>query len=322
MLAVSTGSRAQYRNLVFEGGGIRGISYAGALQVLEQEHLLDSIAQAGGTSVGAIVAVLYGVGYTPQELNTLLAELKMQQFNDGRWAFLGGQRRFRLQYGWYRGDALEDWIGTAIEHKTGSSHTTFAQLHSMCGQHRLKDVYVTATNLSRQKLAVFSWKSHPQMELKTAVRTSVSIPLYFRAVLLDSLGNRQSYQHPEGAEVYVDGGLLANYPLTMFDTGGIANPYTLGLKLERPEQLDNSGSEIAPYNISSLSSYVAALYNITIENLNRDSSYASERGRTVYISTGSIGPRVRRMNHHTRTLLYQYGEDGAQQFLKTQVGKK
>ena len=42
------------KNLVFEGGGMRGISYAGALAELEQRGLLTELEKVGGTSVGAI----------------------------------------------------------------------------------------------------------------------------------------------------------------------------------------------------------------------------------------------------------------------------
>lgn len=34
---------AQYKNLVLKGGGIRGIAYPGAIKVLEQQHIIDSL---------------------------------------------------------------------------------------------------------------------------------------------------------------------------------------------------------------------------------------------------------------------------------------
>ncbi|MBQ0128550.1 MAG: patatin-like phospholipase family protein, partial [bacterium] len=42
-----------FRNLVFEGGGVRGIAYAGALEVLEEEKILRKIKRVAGTSAGA-----------------------------------------------------------------------------------------------------------------------------------------------------------------------------------------------------------------------------------------------------------------------------
>ena len=34
-----------FRNLVFEGGGVKGIAYVGAMQILESESILDSISR-------------------------------------------------------------------------------------------------------------------------------------------------------------------------------------------------------------------------------------------------------------------------------------
>ena len=41
---------AQFRNLVFEGGGVKGIAYVGAMQVMDQRGFLQDIRRVGGTS--------------------------------------------------------------------------------------------------------------------------------------------------------------------------------------------------------------------------------------------------------------------------------
>ena len=48
----------RFRNLVFEGGGVKGVAYVGALNELHKRGILDSIERVGGTSAGAINAVL------------------------------------------------------------------------------------------------------------------------------------------------------------------------------------------------------------------------------------------------------------------------
>jgi len=45
-----------FKHLVFEGGGVRGIAYAGAIEVLESNGILNSIESVTGTSAGAITA--------------------------------------------------------------------------------------------------------------------------------------------------------------------------------------------------------------------------------------------------------------------------
>jgi len=311
------------RNLVLEGGGIRGIAYTGAIKVLEEQGITDSLQNIAGTSVGAVAATLMSVGYTADELKQLMFSLKVQTFNDGSGIFIGGQRRTRKLFGWYRGDALEKWIGQLVKARTGDEHTTFAALHALAlKDRRFKDLYVTATNLSQQKAETFSYLTYPDMEIKTAVRTSISVPLYFSAVFLDSNGRRIC--KPSAGDkynVFVDGGILANYPLGLFDTSA-GNSYkaddrTLGLKLERPEQIgyfDAANREIAPYKIRNFRSYIAALYNLIIEKLNRDQAFAHEDYRTIYISTSNMNPRVRHITFAQKELLYDNGRLAAQKF--------
>ena len=46
------------KNLVFEGAGVRGIAYAGAIMELENNKLISQIEKVGGTSAGAITAMM------------------------------------------------------------------------------------------------------------------------------------------------------------------------------------------------------------------------------------------------------------------------
>lgn len=176
-----------YRNLVFEGGGVRGIAYAGALNVLEKRGLLLNVERVGGTSVGAITALLVALGYSAGEMTTILADLKIGQFNDGRWFFVGGLHRLTRRYGWYRGERFERWLEGLIRAKTGHADLTFAQLHDRRSS-GLKDLYVTGMNLTAQQTMIFSHEHTPDVALKTAVRISMSVPLYFGAVFLDDRG--------------------------------------------------------------------------------------------------------------------------------------
>lgn len=321
LLTLSIGARVtagpdslSYRNLVFEGGGVRGIAYGGALNVLEQRGLLRHVERVGGTSVGSITALLVALGYTASEMTTILADLKIQQFNDGRWFFIGGFHRMARHYGWYRGKRFEHWLETLIAHKTGNPNLTFAQLHQRKGG-IFKDLYVTGTDLTDQKMVVFSHEHTPDLPLKTAVRVSMSVPLYFGAVFMDDQFN--VVRKPRKGQTYhilVDGGLTANYPLGLFDVDGRPNPETLGFKLERPEQIRqfSTGAGLAPYTIHNVNEYVSAFYNYVIESLNPAS--ASEKSRTIYISMEGVRPRVRRMQTDETQRLYESGERAARLF--------
>ena len=61
-----------FRNLVFKGGGVKGVAYIGALKVLEEKGSLGQIERIGGTSAGAINAVLQNYGRLPEEIQSRL----------------------------------------------------------------------------------------------------------------------------------------------------------------------------------------------------------------------------------------------------------
>lgn len=319
-----------YRNLVMEGGGVRGIAYGGALQELEKQGILRGIERVGGTSAGAIQAALLAVGYSPDEIVDVINRTPVQRLNDGRFMFVGGSTRLLKQYGWYRGDQLTRYLTELVAHKTQRPGLTLGELHALARQHpgQYRDLYTTGTNLTLQRSQVFSYETHPDMRVADAVRISMSIPLYYRAVLLDERGHVVQGKPAPGqaVQVVVDGGLLANYPLHLFDqprylpTGcpGSTNPETLGLRLDRAAQiaLDTAATgrlALAPYDISSFPSYVGALYTVALENLNP--AQPADWPRTISISTVGISPKVKRMPASQKQLLVDSGRKGAQAFI-------
>ncbi|WP_247237436.1 patatin-like phospholipase family protein [Telluribacter sp. SYSU D00476] len=231
------------RNLVFEGAGIRGIAYAGVIEVLEEQDRLSGVQKVGGTSAGAITALLVSLGYTSAEIAEIISSTQFNRFNDGRLFFLGGVARMNSKFGWYRGEKFTAWLAGLIENKTGNGDITFEEL----SQRGFKDLYVTATCLNKQRLLVFSKETYPRMKVKDAVRASMSIPLYFRAVFIDSTGQVHRKLDPsKKLDVVVDGGLIGNFPITLFDRTEtdsvqkkyrIPDPQTLGIRIDSDPQI-------------------------------------------------------------------------------------
>ncbi|WP_324674661.1 patatin-like phospholipase family protein [Hymenobacter sp. GOD-10R] len=322
-----------YRNLVMEGGGIRGIAYGGALQELEKRGVLAGIRRVGGTSAGAIQAALLAVGYSTTEIIDVVNHTPVQRLNDGRLIFFGGSTRLLKQYGWYRGDQFTKYMSELVGRKTGNPNLTLGQLHQLAQAGHGRDLYVTGTNLTTQRTEVFSYETHPQLRIADAVRISMSIPLYFRAVLLDAHGNivtKPAKNQP--INVLVDGGLLANYPVDLFDHANylpaqtlaawpgnsrIFNPETLGLRLDRAEQIayDTASAgrqQLAPYTIRNFGGYIGALYTLAIENLNP--AQPDDWKRTVSISTLGFNPKIKRVSETQKQQLIESGKQGVQVF--------
>lgn len=56
--------------LVLSGGGAKGVAHIGVLKVLEEAEIpIDFIS---GTSMGAIIGGLYSIGYTAEELDSMV----------------------------------------------------------------------------------------------------------------------------------------------------------------------------------------------------------------------------------------------------------
>src|SRR5689334_5175133 len=117
------------KNLVFEGAGVRGIAYCGAIQEMEAKNLMGNVEKLGGTSSGAIVAMMLSLGYTGKDIEALISKIKFKKFNDGGFSFIGGITRIKRYFGWYKGRKAEKWLGKIIEEKTGNADITFEELY-------------------------------------------------------------------------------------------------------------------------------------------------------------------------------------------------
>ena len=318
---------SEIKNLVFEGAGIRGIAYAGVIKSLEERNLAKQIDKIGGTSAGAISSLLFALGYSSGQMDTIISNTKFQKFNDGEFLFIGGISRTFKKYGWYRGEEFTEWIGELIEAKTGDSEITFKELHGR----GYVDLYVTASCLNQQKLIILSRETYPKMKVKEAVRISMSIPLYFQAVLVDSVGNTYFEQNKKGdLDIMVDGGIIGNFPIHIFDSIyvdsmnqeiRIPNYETIGVRIDSDAQIneDNNEKNLANYPITDFTDYVSAFYVMVIENLNRNHLTENDWKRTISVSSVGITPKVKKLSKQQKLSLVKSGYSGTEFYLNEKL---
>ncbi|MGK7392513.1 MAG: patatin-like phospholipase family protein [Candidatus Cyclobacteriaceae bacterium M2_1C_046] len=311
-------------NIIFEGAGIRGIAYAGVIKELENQGKLRSIKNVGGTSAGAITALMVSLGYSAGEIEEIISSTKFRRFNDGRFFFIGGSIRTNNKFGWYRGEKFTRWIANIIEDKTGDPDITFEELNNR----GFTNLYVTATSLNQQKLIILSKETYPQMKVKHAIRISMSIPLYFKAVFVDSTGKIYRKNNPEALDIMVDGGIIGNFPISIFDSLRkdpandhlrVANQYTVGIRIDSEPQIknDKKSQELVPLDIKNFNDYISALYKFVIENLNRNELTDEDWARTISISSEGISPRIRRLSKDEKEKLIRSGQIYTAEYLKT-----
>lgn len=296
-----------FKNLVFEGGGVKGIAYVGALEVLDREGILNNIERVAGTSAGAMVAVMVALRYSAEEMRQVLESLNFKDFKDSSKGILRDTIRLLKNYGWYKGDYFRDLMAKLIEKKTGNGEMTFEQLEAT-GQYR--DLYLVGADLTTGLSKVFSAHSQETKTMKVAdaARISMSIPLFFAAV---RGGNNNKH-------VFVDGGLLDNYTVKTFDRQNyladvnnarrteyyekinekfrmqrstskneyVYNKETLGFRLDAKEDIDMFLTHKENFNeINGFFDYTKALVTTLIDFQTNVHLHSDDWQRTVYIDT-------------------------------------
>ncbi len=307
-----------------EGGGIRGFAYVGAFEVLDSLGILQNIQRVGGSSVGAIQAMLLATGYTVDEMKTVAAHIPLKAFNDG---FVpGGFHRIKTRLGFFKGKAVTNWIDTLIKNKTGDDNITFRELHEQKESKHYKDLYVTGTDLTYQCLRVFSYENYPDMKIKDAVHISMSVPLYFQPVYITDKGTICKSNDSGTIHVMADGGLLSNYPIQIFDDEKYGacvvnnnekqNKETLGLLLEKPEQIAYSEHHKGnyPFPIHTARNYIGAMYRTLVDKPNPELSDTFSLHRTIMISNLNVSGRVRKISPKMVDAFIAAGQKGVKDF--------
>lgn len=325
----------QFRNLVFEGGGVKGIAYIGAMQVLQQRGILANIKRVGGTSAGAINALIFALGYSIHEQKAIMESTDFNSFMDNSFGVIRDIRRLAKQFGWNKGDFFNDWIGAIIKKKTGSAKSTFGDLKAA----GLPDLYVVGTNLSTGYTEVFSAERHAEMPLVNAVRISMSIPLFFAAV-----------RHGDRDDVYVDGGVMLNYPVKLFDreryilmdtereaarntdyynrenarfllenpgrSPYVYNRQTLGLRLDTQEDiaLFRYGEPLQGKPIKGFTEYAKALLAAVMQVQEHQHLHSDDWQRTVYINTLDVKATEFNLTDDKKKALVNQGINGAEDY--------
>ena len=98
---------------VFEGGGVKGIAFAGAISAAERDAGVEEWVNVAGTSAGSIVAALLVAGYDSVGLQKLLAAAKYSRFADtgpgGMWGGGPLNALFRMR-GMAPGKYFLEWM--------------------------------------------------------------------------------------------------------------------------------------------------------------------------------------------------------------------
>lgn len=277
-------------NLVFEGGGVLGMAYAGALKVLDDRDMLDGVKRVAGTSAGSLVAMALSLGYNAQEITKIIDGTDFKKFQD-HWDPL----RIPSKYGLFKGDFLLNYIEQIVADKAGHPALTFRQLSEMGA----RDLKVFACDLNTCWVQEFSVDQTPDAVVAHCVRASMSIPLFFQAWRFpDSIPNNH---------IYVDGGAIYNYPIEAFGP----DDKTLGFFFQ-----NQTASEINDLEFNHIARYVEVLFK-SVMNAQKIDFHENEKqvDRTVFINTHGISATDFKLDDKKKQTLFQSGHDATHDYL-------
>jgi NTE family protein len=280
------------KNLVLEGGGVKGIAYAGVFSALSSQNQLNQIENVLGVSAGAIAAVFLALGMTSNEIEQALRSIDYTEFKDDSFGALRDTYRFVSKYGKHKGDFFEHWLAGIVEAYTGNRHCTFAEL---ANAENSKNLYIAATCLDLGTQVVFSKETHPSMSIVTACRASMSIPFVFVPVELEG-------------HLYIDGGVLNNYPINFFDRKG---GDTIGIKLETSEEI--KGEHIYKHN--NVLQYSINIFNVIYDSLQTKHISKRDWAKTIIVDCGSISAMDFKLKDKDKDALIQSGWKATLEFL-------
>ncbi len=176
---------------LFGGGAIRGAAHVGVIRALEKLGI--ELSTLAGSSVGSMVAALYAVGYTSQELAEVFLSVNFELFRD---ISLGFNNKFALS----KGEVFLDWLRELIESKFYGDNYLKGQCRRVTFKDLNKNLIIITTNMKDFSCREFSNFETPDFEIAMAVRISCCMPGLMRAVTLEN-------------ELLVDGDLMKGMPM-------------------------------------------------------------------------------------------------------------
>jgi NTE family protein len=311
-------------DMVFEGGGVKGIGLAGAYRELFDNGYAPRC--VAGTSAGAITAALVAAGYDGEELEEIvLHEMHFPDFADRPRLHvlgpLGSAIDVLRELGLHSGDYFHKWIADRLAAK---GITTFKDLRIEQPENdkRLYRLKVIASDLTDYAMLVLPDDAEKlgvapdELSVADAVRMSMSIPVFFDPVLRDDAGGRR--------HMIVDGGMLSNYPVWLFDAPGGQEPRfpTFGFLLVAPNQrnpLLPHPLPAAPHDngMPSPTGYVKMLADTMMEA--HDRFYVEQENfvRTIAIPTCGVTTTEFDIAEAKAKELFESGRNAAKSFLST-----
>jgi NTE family protein len=307
-------------DLVLEGGGVKGIGLVGAYTKLTEAGY--TFHRVAGTSAGAIVGSLIAAGMEPGQLKQVMREVDYGRFQDEGFidhlGMAGKGLSLLFEKGIYEGNYLREFLSAQLE---PLGVRTFADLKIEDPQGSLPPekqyrLVVMASDVTRARLVRLPWDygqyglDPDAQPVAEAVRASMSIPFFYEPLQFKSLD-------PEGKEqisYMVDGGMLSNYPIEVFDRTDGKPPRwpTFGIKLSaKPDAAQREKYDV--HGTLSLAKAMVGTMTSFHDQIHIDDPAAL--ARTMFVDTFGVRATDFDIDESIQDTLFKSGRKTANTFL-------
>jgi NTE family protein len=324
MTATPNDARHNFVDLVFEGGGVKGIGLIGAIAVLEERGYQPQ--NMAGSSAGAIVATLLAAGYTAPELKQIILNLDYERFKDPTWEnrlpvpLLSDALSILMTEGLYKGDYFRDLMRSYLEAKGVATFKDLRHPDAPDDPRYRYRVQIIASDVTGRRLLVLPRDAEKlgidpdALDVAEAVRMSMGIPIFFEPVRVRNPRNGSEH-------VIVDGGMLSNFPVWLFDSEGVPDWPTFGLKLVEPDPRVSIADRLPPEpddtdGIHGVIDYARGLIGTMTEFYDRLYLEQDTFVRTITIPTLGIRTTEFDLSRERALDLYDAGRSAAQRFFE------
>ncbi|HWP69407.1 MAG TPA: patatin-like phospholipase family protein, partial [Rectinemataceae bacterium] len=196
--------------------------------------------------------------------------------------------RLVQEKGWYSSDYFYKWLKSIIAgnftvEKEIYTFRDFRNVSIHAEKRPFFDLYITGTDISNRTSKIFSHETTPDMEVALAVRISMSIPIFFESVPFQYPGTTQP-------QLYADGGVMWNFPISIFDDPKYGKKFNKGINAETLGFFMYTSPDATNYKeVKGIVDYVGALFESLLlvqEQLVLNSE--KNRGRTIFIDDAGI----------------------------------
>jgi len=266
-------------HLVLSAGGVKVLSYIGALSVLAERNI--SFASVSACSAGSFVGALLSAGKTPEEIERWILDIDLSSFLGARVTAkpLGFLSLWKWPYAKYKQPGFPDLFCRLLQ-----------------GDPKFKDLtipFATAgVDIASSRILVYSSRVHPEMLVSEAIKIAVALPLMYPP-------------HEKSGRLVVDAAVVSRSPVWL----ATDNRDEFPILVLKPASLSNL------YDPKNVVEYLSDVF-LTARN-SRDDYIIKQipRVREITIDCGRITEQQFKLSRKEKEFLLKQGRNAAEDVL-------